>query len=154
MKNREKFNKEIILLEKSFVDCEPNDEICTEIEDEILKLIDENEYLSSKNDREKNIFYKLVSVCATFSKLSNGYVSARLYPNEDKALIFITAPSFDLSHPTLNKLYNIIIGASRMAIDTDKSSNNIRITVEFSFAKNAIRIIDLFEKLDKSSHNN
>ena len=151
MKSQEQFDKETILLEKSFVDCEPigDGELGAQIEDTMLKLIDENEYLSARSDREKHIFHKLVSVCVTLTQHAKGAVSAYLYPNADKALIFITAPSFDLSHPHLNKLYNIIIAASRMTIDTDKSSNNVRITVEFSFDKNTIRIIDLFEKLDK-----
>lgn len=151
MKRQEQFDKETILLEKSFVDCEPigDGELGAQIEELMLKLIDENKYLAARSEREKHIFHKLVSVCATLAHYAKGSVSAHLYPYANKALIFITATSFEFAHPCLNKLYNIIIATSRMTIDTDKFSNNVRMTVEFSFEKNTIRIIDLFEKLDK-----
>ena len=115
----------------------------------MLGIIAENEYLSARSDREKQIFHKLVSVCVTLAQHARGEVSACLYPNADEALIFITASAFELSAANLGKLYNVVIGASSMLIDTLKNSNDVCITVGFSFGKNATRIIDIFAKLDE-----
>ena len=151
MKDKKQFEKEIILLEKSFTNSAsiPDGELVAEIEETMLDIIDENEYLSVTTDREKQIFHKLAAVCVTLTQHAKGEVSVCLYPNADKALIFITAPALELSSAALGKLYNVVIGASSMIIDTVKDSGDVCVTVGFSFGKDAVRIIDVFAKLDE-----
>ena len=151
MKDKTQFDKEIILLERSFIDCEPIDdgELGAEVEETMLDIIAESDYLAATTDREKQIFHKLAAVCVTLTQHAKGEVSVCLYPNADEALIFITAPTFELSAADLGKLYNVVIGASSMIIDTVKDSGEVCVTIGFSFRKDAVRIIDLFAKLDE-----
>ena len=48
MKNREQFNKEVIIYERSFIHSNliPDDNIGAEIESKMLNIISKNEYLS------------------------------------------------------------------------------------------------------------
>ena len=50
-----------------------------------------------------------------------------------------------LSAVSLGNLYNVVIGASGMLIDTDKTSNEVGITIGFSFGKKVTRIIDALQ---------
>ena len=147
MKNREQFNKEVIIYERSFIHSNliPDDNIGAEIESKMLNIISKNEYLSDRSDREKQIFHKLAAACVTLARHARGEVSVCLYPDGNEALIFITAPEFMLSAVSLGNLYNVVIGASGMLIDTDKTSNEVGITIGFSFGKKATRIIDALQ---------
>lgn len=58
MRNKELYDKEIILLESNYADGPSSDSIgfCAEIEATMLKIISENEYLMGINDRKNKFF--------------------------------------------------------------------------------------------------